>query len=124
MAATAALYQPGSFDGTDTSQSIIKVFFKITPSGTYTANGDALDLSVLSVPSSSAPIVVLIVGIQTTTNSGYLYTYIPGNPATQVNGKFQVLKGAAGPLVDIGAGAYPAAVTGDTIIGIAEFVKL
>ena len=129
MSATAALYQGpasgSSFSGLNAGQKIIRAYVKITPTGTYTANGDTLDLTVLSVPSSYAPIGGVLWSANPAGASGYDYQLLPAaSSPTQANCKFQVMKGnGVNPNVDIGAGAYPAGVTSDTIVGFVEFIK-
>ncbi|MGA2443278.1 MAG: hypothetical protein ABSH08_20190, partial [Tepidisphaeraceae bacterium] len=58
-------------------------------------------------------------------HSGYQYYYRPGN--AQNNGKMQVMTSnsvSGQPMVELAAGPYPAGVTGDTIVGIACFVRI
>lgn len=114
-----------------TSANLIEVFFKVTPSGSYASGGDTLDLTVLNslvpgldpVKTTALPLQVQLQSAGST-HSGYLYSYAPGT--TLANGKFQVIEtGAAvsGPFAQLAAGAYPAAVTGDTITGYAVFLR-
>ncbi len=136
MSATAAIdngigISGTQWDGIDNSQSLIIVAFKVTPSNSpanYLALGDTLDLTPLiaaGVASGQIPLFVIIESYLSTGASGFVYQYLPGT--TIKNGKFQVMtsNGAApNPLVDLGAGAYPAGVLTDTIKGLAFFVRI
>jgi hypothetical protein len=130
MSIALALLAPpqGSFNGVDNDQKIARVYFTVTPSGNYPALGDPMDFTALGdvIMSGQPPLFVAIQSAKSGGASGYQYSYNPGNPSTQANGKFQVLQNGAGtsPNADIGAGAYPAGVTGDTIIGYVEFPRL
>lgn len=119
---------PNGQFGTDTTKGFERVYFQITPSANYPALGDPLDFTTLSdqIISGQPPQFVVIQSAKTAGVSGYFYAYTPGNPSTQAAGKFQVLQapGAAGPLVDLGAEAYPAGVLADNIIGYADFPRL
>jgi hypothetical protein len=126
MALSAALYanQQGAV-GIVSLPRVVEVYVTITASGNYPALGDTLDLTALTgaagqvgVPAETLPIIAEIVSANSSGVSGYVYAYRPGT--TQANGKMQVLvQGAAAgdPLADLGAMAYPAGVTGDTIVG-------
>lgn len=120
---------PSAFGSGDNTQKIHRVYFKVTASGSYAgAPGDPMDFTTLGdmVKSSYAPLFCMIESYKPGGTSGYQYQYVPNasNPSVS-NGFFQVLKapGATGPQVDIGAGAYAAGITGDTIIGFADFVR-
>lgn len=96
----------------------------IAASGSYATGGDTLDLSVLGplgLASSQPPIqgTAWIDG-----QSGYDFVFIPG--AAQNNGKVKVFtNGAAvGAFPELAAGAYPGAITGDTITFYGIFPKL
>lgn len=96
----------------------IHVAGHVVASGNYAANGDVADLSPLSVGSGAqaAP-------IQGTFDlqmpGGYFGTYVDpvaagsGDPGSISGGKIAVKQcaNAAAPAADIGAGAYPAALT-------------
>lgn len=132
MALAATLYtnQQGAV-GIVVLPRIVDVFVEITASGDYPADGDTLDLTDLGgalgqvgVPTETLPIIANIVSENPDGVSGYVYAYRPGT--NQANGKMQVLvQGAAAgdPLVDLGATAYPAGVTGDKIIGRFTFPR-
>lgn len=132
IALSALTQLPGAtipaFDGGDNTQKIRRIYFKVVASGAYLgAPGDVMDFTTLGdFPHSEyAPIFVAMSSANPAGASGYDYQYTPNAAPTLANGSFQVLKGnGAAPNVDIGAGAYPAGVTGDTIIGYADFIRL
>lgn len=121
-----------AFGGHDNTQKIERFYFTLTPSGNYAgAPGDLMDFTSVTggadgIKSGAAPILVFIESAKVGGASGYSYSYIPTAAPTQANGTFQVLQcgGAASPMADIGAGAYPAGVTGDSIIGFADFPRV
>jgi len=100
----------------------IHVSGTVAASGSYTTGGDTLDLSQYPiVASSQAPIqgTVWMDGL-----AGYDYVFSPG-PALNAN-KVKIFgQGtSAGAFPELAAGAYPAAITGDTITLYAIFKKL
>ena len=103
-----------------TGNSLV-LFCTIVPTGTYGAP-DTLDLSSLGLPTTAVPDFYDITSAKNLP-SGYFYIYIPGT--TLANGRFAVAQcaGSAAPAADIGAGAYPAGVTGDTIKARFEFIN-
>jgi len=95
-----------------------KSFFQIavaqlTFSGSYTAGGDTLNLAGV-VPTRKAPVYVVI----TESQSGYDYVYVPGTDIT--SGKVKIFQqgAASGAFAELAAGAYPAAITGDTVYAL------
>jgi len=120
----------------DRSQDCIRVYFTVTPSGSYAAGGDPLDLSLLNtalasggpggapIPSGSLPIIVRLrsaaLASVAQTNM-FEYNYAPGT--TLANGKMQLFTGAAAQtaLTEFTAGSYPAGVLADAIVGEAVF---
>lgn len=117
------------FKGGDNTQKVRRVYFQVTPSGNYPGTpGDPMDFTTLGEEPHSgyAPIIVFMVSAKSGGTSGYTYAYSPGNPSSQTNGFFQVLVNAAAtnPDGDLGAGAYPAGVLADTILGYADFIRL
>lgn len=118
-----------AFDGGDNTQKIRRIYFQVVPAGNYAgAPGDTMDFTTLGdFPHSEyAPLIVIMTSAKSGGVSGYEYNYVPNAAPTLQNGTFQVTECAAAnnPLEDIGAGAYPAAVSGDTIIGFADFIRL
>lgn len=119
---------------TTMSQSEIVVNFLVVASTDYTTGGDTLDFSTAlsnpgspSLPAQLPPRYVEIQSANPAGVSGYTYAYRPGT--TPANGLMQVFgTGTASqdPNNEIPGAptAYPAGVTGDTIIGRAYFAKL
>jgi len=94
----------------------------IAASGNYTTGGDTLDLSQAPlIASTRAPIQgsAWMDGL-----AGYDYVFTPG-PAMS-NGKVKIFAqgAAAGAFPELAAGAYPAAITADTITFYDIFAKL
>ena len=121
------------FQGINNTQTLLEVYFKVVPSGNYPALGDTLDFSQLGdllMVNKYAPIHVDIRSAKSGGASGFLYSYTPAASSPDLtNGKMQLLTASgagtpAAPLVDAGGIAYPAGVTGDTIIGKAVFIRL
>lgn len=120
------------FQGVNNNQNTLDIYFNIVASGNYPAGGDAMDLTQLGdliMSNQYAPLWVEIQSSKAGGASGNVYQYTPAaSLPTLRNGLFQVLKGqAAGtipPNVDIGAQAYPASVSGDTIVGHAVLIRL
>src|ERR1700683_1984375 len=93
-----------------------------TASGSYTTSGDTLDLSQYPIlASTQAPIqgTAWMDGL-----AGYDYVFYPG--AALNSGKVKIFQqaAAAGPFAELAAGAYPGAITGDTITFYGIFKKL
>jgi hypothetical protein len=93
-----------------------------TASGNYTTSGDTLDLSQYPIlASTQAPIqgTAWMDGL-----AGYDYVFYPG--AALNSGKVKIFQqaAAAGPFQELAAGAYPGAITGDTITFYGIFKKL
>jgi hypothetical protein len=91
-------------------------------SGNYSTGGDTLDLSQFPIiAATKAPVqgTAWMDGI-----AGYDYVFIPG--AAMNNNKVKIFQQAAsaGPFPELAAGAYPAAITADTITLYAIFKKL
>jgi hypothetical protein len=89
----------------------------IAASGSYTTGGDTLDLSNQSfIPSAQIPKQV---SLFTQTGQVYNYTFIRG--AALNNNKVKIYVGGG---AELGAGAYPAAITSDIIAFSAVYLKL
>ena len=93
-----------------------------TASGNYTTSGDTLDLSQFPIiAATQAPVqgTAWMDGL-----AGYDYVYYPGTAMN--NGKVKIFQqgAAAGAFQELAAGAYPAAITGDTITFYGIFKKL
>jgi hypothetical protein len=93
-----------------------------TASGNYSTGGDTLDLSQSPIiAATQAPIqgTAWMDGI-----SGYDYLFIPGAAMTTNKVKIFQQGSSAGPFPELAAGAYPSAITADTITLYAIFKKL
>jgi len=94
----------------------------IAASGSYVSGGDTLDLSKYPViASAGAPIqgTAWIDGL-----AGYDYVFYPGSAMN--NGKVKIFQqgASAGAFPELAAGAYPGAITSDTITFYGIFKKL
>lgn len=80
----------------------------LTASVNYSTGGDTLDFTTVggSIPASQAPLQVWIGG-----TTGDAYGWVPGTALN--NGK---VKCNTASNTELGAGAYPARITGDTAI--------
>ncbi len=100
----------------------IHVSGTVAASGNYATGGDTLDLSQTPIIASAKP------PIQGTPwmdgLAGYDYVFTPG--AALSNGKVKIFQqgASAGAFPELASGAYPAAVTGDTITFYGIFKKL
>lgn len=119
---------PTPFPGVDNGQAIIYVFFTLVAAGNYLPGGDVIDWTSLGdlIKSGYVPINVTIQSQSAAAgHSGYQYYFRPG--AALNNCKMQVLttgNGAGNALQELAAGAYPAAILADTIVGMACFVRV
>jgi len=100
----------------------IHVSGTVAASGSYTTGGDTLDLSQFPiVAATQAPIqgTAWMDGL-----AGYDYVFTPGSAMN--NGKVKVFQqgSSAGAFPELAAGAYPAAVTSDTLTFYGIFAKL
>jgi hypothetical protein len=100
----------------------IHVTGTVAASGNYSTGGDTVDLSQFPVISSTqAPIqgTAWMDGL-----AGYDYVFTPG--AAQNSGKVKIFQqgSSAGAFPELASGAYPAAITGDTITFYGIFKKL
>ena len=96
----------------------------IAASGNYATGGDTLDLTsleALGVPSTRSPIAgtAWMDGL-----AGYDYVFAPG--ADINSGKVKIFQqgSAAGAFAELASGAYPAAITADTITFYGIFPRL
>jgi hypothetical protein len=91
-------------------------------SGSYTTSGDTLDLSQFPlIASTQAPIqgTAWMDGL-----AGYDYVFAPGSAMN--NGKVKIFQqgASAGPFAELAAGAYPSAISSDTITFYGIFKKM
>jgi hypothetical protein len=84
------------------------IYATLTFSSNYTTGGEPFDPSVVFFAYKAAPKMPVSVSIYGA--NGYGYGYIPG--ANLAAGKLKISTGSA---VELGAGAYPGGVTGDTV---------
>jgi hypothetical protein len=94
----------------------------VTASGNYTTGGDTLDLSQFPlVASDQAPLTGTgwMDGL-----AGYDYVFAPGTALNANKVKIFAQGAAAGAFPELGAGAYPGTITGDTITFYGIFKKL
>lgn len=114
------------FDGQDQGQKLIYVFGTIALTGNYVAGGDLISWLLDALKTGYIPVQVQFFSQSAAAgHSGYQYYWRPGT--TLANGKIQVEttgNGAGNPLQELAAGAYPAAITGDTIAFAAVFLRL
>lgn len=102
----------------------IHVAGTVAASGSYTTGGDTLDLSsigALGVPATQPPIegTAWMDGL-----AGYDYVFAPGSAINANKVKVFQQASGAGAFAELAAGAYPAAITGDTITFYGIFKKL
>lgn len=102
----------------------IHVAGTVAVSGNYTSGGDTLDLTPiesLGVPTTRPPIIgtAWMDGL-----AGYDYVFTAG--AAINSGKVKMFQnaGAAGAFAELAAGAYPAAITSDTVTFYGIFPRL
>jgi len=100
----------------------IHVAGTVAASGSYSTGGDTLDLSQNPIiASTQAPIngTAWMDGL-----SGYDYVFYPG--AAMNSGKVKIFQqgASAGAFPELAAGAYPGAITSDTITFYGIFKKL
>ncbi len=94
----------------------------VVASGSYATGGDTLDLSQFPVIATThAPVqgTAWMDGL-----AGYDYVFFPGSALN--NGKVKIFQqgASAGAFPELAAGAYPGAITGDTITFYGIFKKL
>jgi len=94
----------------------------VAASGNYASGGDTLDLSQAPlIASASAPVqgTAWLDGL-----SGYDFVFSPGSAMN--NGKVKIFAQgtSAGAFPELAAGAYPGAITGDTVTFYGIFKKM
>jgi hypothetical protein len=103
----------------DSGDNDLYIFGTLTPSGSYTTGGDTLDFTTVAnqIGASQAPVQVWVGGA-----TGDTYAFVRAASPTLANGKIKVNTASN---TELGAGAYPGRITGDTNIQIeAVFSKL
>lgn len=135
LAIAAQKIAPLPFAGVDNGQSIIYVFFTITPTNVnspgnanpYVAGGDTLDFTTLGdlIKSGYVPLnVTLQSQSQANGFSGYDYYFRPGSGLNNCKMQVAVNGGAGNQKQELAAGNYPAGVLADSIVGMACFVRV
>ena len=105
--------------GIDDGGDLVYIFGTLTPSGSYSSGGDTLDLTTIEgaavlarvFAAATVPVNGSVYG-----TTGDSYGFIPG--AALNNGKVKINTASN---TELGAGAYPARITGDANINF-EFV--
>ena len=100
----------------------IHVSGTIAASGNYTTGGDTLDLSQSPLVGSSQPPIngtAWMDGL-----AGYDYVFMPGAAMNSSKVKIFQQGAAAGAFPELAAGAYPGAITSDSITFYGIFKKL
>jgi hypothetical protein len=100
----------------------IHVAGTVAVSGNYATSGDTLDLSQFPILASTQPPILGTAWMDGL--AGYDYVFSPG--AALNSGKVKMFQqgASAGPFAELAAGAYPGAITGDTITFYGIFKKL
>jgi hypothetical protein len=90
----------------DASSANVYVFGTLSASGSYSAGGDTLDFTTVAaqIPASAAPVQVWVGG-----TTGDAYSWVKG---TALNNQKVKINTASN--TELGSGAYPARITGDT----------
>ena len=94
----------------------------IAASGSYTTGGDTLDLSKFPVIAAAQPPVQGTAWMDGL--AGYDYVFAPGTAMNNAKVKIFAQGTSAGAFPELAAGAYPAAITGDTVTFYGIFKKL
>ncbi len=100
----------------------IHVSGTVVPSGNYTTSGDTLDLSQVPLIASDQPPAQgtgWMDGL-----AGYDYVFYPGATMNSTKVKIFQQGSAAGAFPELAAGAYPTAITSDTLTFYGIFKKL
>ena len=100
----------------------IHVAGTITASGNYSTGGDSLDLSQFPVVASASPPIQGTAWMDGL--SGYDYVFYPGAAMNANKVKVFQQGASAGAFPELAAGAYPSAITSDTITFYGIFKKL
>jgi hypothetical protein len=100
----------------------IHVSGTVAASGNYSTGGDTLDLSQFPIIASTQPPVQGTAWMDGL--AGYEYVVLPGSAMNSNKVKIFQQGGSAGAFPELAAGAYPSAITGDTITFYGIFKKL
>jgi hypothetical protein len=94
----------------------------VAASGNYATGGDTLDLSQFPVIASAQPPIQGTAWMDGL--AGFDYVFAPGASMTSNKVKIFAQGSGAGAFPELAAGAYPAAISGDTITFYGIFPKL
>jgi hypothetical protein len=94
----------------------------VVASGNYTTSGDTLDLSEVPLIASDQPPVQGTAWMDGL--AGYDYVFYPGAAMNANKVKVFQQGASAGPFPELASGAYPSAITADTITFYGIFKKL
>jgi len=94
----------------------------IAASGSYTTGGDTLDLSQVPLVASDQPPISGTAWMDGL--AGYDYVFMPGAAMNSNKVKIFQQGASAGAFPELAAGAYPGAITGDSITFYGIFKKL
>jgi hypothetical protein len=100
----------------------IHVSGTVAATGSYTTGGDTLDLSQVPVIASTQPPIQGTAWMDGL--AGYDYIFSPGAAMNANKVKVFAQGAAAGAFPELAAGAYPGAITADTITFYGIFKKL
>jgi hypothetical protein len=100
----------------------IHVTGTVTASGSYSTGGDTIDLSQFPIIGSTQPPIAGTSWMDGL--AGYDYVFTPGTGLN--NGKVKIFQqgSSAGAFPELASGAYPGAITADTITFYGIFKKL
>ena len=94
----------------------------IAASGNYSTGGDTLDLSQFPLVAATQPPIQGTAWMDGL--AGYDYVFIPGAAMNSNKVKIFEQGASAGAFPELAAGAYPGAITGDTVTFYGIFKKL
>jgi hypothetical protein len=100
----------------------IHVSGTVAATGNYVTSGDTLDLSQVPVIASGQPPIQGTAWMDGL--AGYDYVFFPGATMNANKVKIFAQDTAAGAFPELAAGAYPGAISGDTITFYGIFKKL
>lgn len=100
----------------------IHVSGTVAASGNYSTGGDTVDLSQFPAVASAKPPIQGTAWMDGV--AGYDYVFVPGAAMNSSKVKMFAQGTAAGAFPELAAGAYPAAISGDTITFYGIFPKL
>ena len=94
----------------------------VAASGNYSTGGDTLDLSQFPIVAATQPPIQGTAWMDGL--AGYDYVFIPGAAMNSNKVKIFQQGAAAGAFPELASGAYPGAITGDTVTFYGIFKKL